>query len=274
MYFRNEFYFLSNMYPCDITFKLNYQMLTFKCSEAAFQACKCPTEAGKFTSIDGFEAKRLGKKVPLRLDWETVKVPVMSKIVKAKFKQNPPLLEKLLNIPYDIVEENSWGDTFWGVCKGEGENNLGRILMDIRDSYNKFYCLVVGSRDFDDYEIMCTILDKILAGKVNVCIVSGGARGADSLAEIYAKKHGYEFKEFKADWDLYGKSAGYKRNEEMHKYISNPRNRDRCVVAFWDGQSRGTQHNFELCSMYDNPLVIYNYVLQRLISYSDRILVN
>lgn len=122
-----------------------------------------------------------------------------------------------------------------------------------------FYCLVVGSRSFNNYNYMCEKLNSLLQNKKDIIIVSGGARGADSLAERYAKEHGYELKIFNADWNTYGKSAGYRRNEEMHKFISAPSGRDRVVVAFWDGSSKGTAHNFDLAVKYNNPIEVYRY---------------
>lgn len=125
-----------------------------------------------------------------------------------------------------------------------------------------FYCLVVGSRTFTDYSLMCEKLDKLLSRYnslcVPICIVSGGARGADALAERYAKEHNYQLEVFHADWNKYGKSAGYRRNREMHRYISQM-NRSCGCVAFWDGQSRGTAHNFQLAEEFDVPLRIVRF---------------
>ena len=117
-----------------------------------------------------------------------------------------------------------------------------------------FYCLVVGSRTITDYNYIKETLDYFLQNKSEITIVSGGARGVDSLAERYAKEHNYELKIFPADWDKYGKSAGYIRNDEMHKYISQFS--DRGIVAFWDGKSKGTAHNFGLATKYDTPIKI------------------
>lgn len=118
----------------------------------------------------------------------------------------------------------------------------------------KFYCLVVGSRTFNNYELLKEKLDKLLVNYTDVCIVSGGANGADALAERYANEKGYELKVFKADWDNKGKSAGYIRNAQMHKYISKFQNRG--VVAFWNGNSKGTEHSFKLAEQYNNPIRI------------------
>lgn len=117
-----------------------------------------------------------------------------------------------------------------------------------------FYCLVVGSRTITDYNYIKETLDYFLQNKSEITIVSGGARGVDSLAERYAKERNYGLKIFPADWDRYGKQAGYIRNDEMHKYISQFS--DRGIVAFWDGKSKGTAHNFGLATKYDTPIKI------------------
>lgn len=130
MKFRDHYWFLSNMYPCTIA----CNTLSFTCVEAAFQACKCPERAQEFVGLDGFAAKKLGKQVPLRADWNEVKVGYMRALLKRKFKQNPNLLAQLREIKGPIVENNDWGDTYWGVCKGKGQNVLGKLLEEIRDT--------------------------------------------------------------------------------------------------------------------------------------------
>lgn len=122
----------------------------------------------------------------------------------------------------------------------------------------RFFCLVVGSRTFDNYTAMAQKLDFLLRNQgKDVVIVSGGAKGADSLAERYAKERGYGLVVFLADWEKYGRAAGYIRNHEMHEYISHMEKRG--VVAFWDGQSRGTKHNFELSEKYGNPIKVIRF---------------
>lgn len=120
-----------------------------------------------------------------------------------------------------------------------------------------FYCLVAGSRNFTDYQLLFKKLDFFLQNHKEVIIVSGGAKGADTFAEWYAKKRGYNLKVFPAQWDIYGKSAGYKRNKQMHQFISQFENRG--CVCFWDGSSRGTAHNFELCKTFGTPLRIVRF---------------
>ena len=107
-----------------------------------------------------------------------------------------------------------------------------------------FFCLVVGSRTFADYDVLCAKLDYLLQNQSRVVIISGGAKGADSLAEKYAKDRGFDLMIFPADWNKHGISAGYIRNEQMHRFVSHFRKRG--CVAFWDGRSKGTRHSFGL----------------------------
>lgn len=136
--------------------------------------------------------------------------------------------------------------------------NAEALYLDCKECEDKwceaFVCLVVGSRTFNNYELLKTKLDQLLQNQSKIVIVSGGAKGADSLAERYAKEKGYPVRIFPADWDKYGKSAGYKRNEQMHQYIAKAERRG--VVAFWQNNSKGTAHNFELTKKYNNPLRI------------------
>lgn len=83
------------------------------------------------------EAKRLGRKVTLRPDWEGIKLTVMRYYVKNKFTDDQELMEKLKATgDAGLVEGNYWHDKYWGVdlATGEGENHLGRILMEVRAS--------------------------------------------------------------------------------------------------------------------------------------------
>ena len=131
--FREENYFLSNMYSC----KLSYKGLTYLSSEAAFQAQKCTNEEDKikYTTVGPKNAKKAGRLEKIDIaEWNKNRVPLMTDILRAKFSI-PELREKLLATGNAYLEEgNSWGDTFWGVSEktGEGSNRLGRILMEIR----------------------------------------------------------------------------------------------------------------------------------------------
>ena len=77
-------------------------------------------------------AKRMGRKIAIRNDWEAVKEKVMLSVVRAKFED--AYLRRLLTATGTaaLIEGNEWGDRFWGVCRGEGENRLGKILMKVR----------------------------------------------------------------------------------------------------------------------------------------------
>lgn len=100
-----------------------------------------------------------------------------------------------------------------------------------------FKVIIAGSRGFDNYELLKKRMDKLLQKKKpeDIEIVSGTAKGADSLGERYAKERGYTLKRLPAEWDKYGKRAGYIRNYEMAVYA------DACVV-FWDEESNGTRN--------------------------------
>ena len=124
-----EYYFLSNFYSAPVT----YNGMCFENNEAAFQAAKCPERMTEFCRLNPSEAKRLGRRVKLRGDWEAVKDTVMYEICKAKFSQNPDLADQLVATKdAELIEGNTWGDRIWGVCDVVGENRLGKILMRIR----------------------------------------------------------------------------------------------------------------------------------------------
>ena len=116
-----------------------------------------------------------------------------------------------------------------------------------------FKVIIAGGRDFSNYELLKTKLDKILSN-INqpIQIVSGTANGADTLGERYAKERNYQIKQFPANWNTYGKRAGYLRNEQMAKYA------DACV-CFWDYQSKGTKHMIELSKEYNLKLRVVKY---------------
>ena len=116
--------------------------------------------------------------------------------------------------------------------------------------------VVAGCRDFVDYNHLKSCLDPQIAQLIvennildEIEIVSGGARGADSLGERYAREWNFALKRFPADWNQYGKRAGYIRNEQMAKYA------DACI-CFWDGQSKGTKHMIDLARKYNLKLIV------------------
>ena len=135
--FRGEYEFLSNMYATDV----KVYGRTFSCSETAFQFAKCenPEEAEKIASLSGREAKAMGRRITMRSDWDSARLPAMEEIVHAKF-QDPEMRSKLLSTEQtELVEYNTWHDTYWGVDikTNRGENHLGKILMQERESIQK-----------------------------------------------------------------------------------------------------------------------------------------
>lgn len=142
--FKGEYFFLSNFANAPVT----YKGITYKNNEAAFQAQKVLSlsEQQKFASLPPNLAKREGRRVKLRPDWERVKKQFMYEIVKAKFEQNPGLRKMLLNtVDAYLVEGNTWHDNIWGVCTCQkcinkchiDSNNLGIILMRVREELKK-----------------------------------------------------------------------------------------------------------------------------------------
>lgn len=130
--FRGKYFPFSNFFNQ----KVEYNNLTFINNEAAFQAQKTLDEDIKkeFCNIFAGDAKRKGKEVNLREDWESIKDNIMYELVLYKFSQNKNL--KLLLIETgqeELIEGNSWGDDYWGVPFGKtGQNKLGKILMRVR----------------------------------------------------------------------------------------------------------------------------------------------
>lgn len=131
--FTGEYRFLSNFWPCDIQFIDRI----YPSVEHAYQASKTVIESEReiiqCATTPG-AAKRMGKKVTLRSDWEVKKLLFMELFVGQKFT-DPGLRDKLLATgDAELTEGNRWGDTFWGVCNGVGENHLGKILMRLRET--------------------------------------------------------------------------------------------------------------------------------------------
>lgn len=125
--------------------------------------------------------------------------------------------------------------------------------------------IIAGSRDFDDFPKLMNSSIEILTGISKkrddldrIRIVSGTARGADKLGEQYAKIAGYGLSKFPADWDGLGKRAGYVRNAEMAKFASEDDSYG-VLIAFWDGQSRGTKHMIDLAKRYGLEVHVVNY---------------
>jgi hypothetical protein len=108
---------------------------------------------------------------------------------------------------------------------------------------------VVGSRDFDNYDLLKKVLDNI--GDIDV-IVSGGAEGADKLSEKYARENNIKLEIYRPDWKNNGKAAGFIRNVDIWNNADEG-------VAFWDGKSKGTAHSFEISKKQNKKIHIIKY---------------
>ena len=113
--------------------------------------------------------------------------------------------------------------------------------------------VIAGSRGFEDYTFMKNFLDNVIQIDADTEIVSGAARGADRLGELYARENKLECSQFPADWNKYGKSAGYRRNTEMAEYADG-------AIVFWDGESHGSIHEFNENKRLGKPCLLVNYV--------------
>ncbi len=130
--FVGENRFLSNFGPGEI----EYEGEVYLTSEHFYQAAKTiDDEEQKFVRLAPTpgEAKKRGKKITLRDDWDKVKDGIMRKALRLKFEQNPELAQKLLDTgDQELIEGNTWGDVEWGVCFGTGQNKLGLMLQERR----------------------------------------------------------------------------------------------------------------------------------------------
>lgn len=136
--FNGEYRWLSNFYPAS----LEIDGLRYLSSEGAYQAAKCadPEARRLFTEQSPDAAKRMGRLIRIRPDWGAVKLSEMEKVLRAKFTQNPYLARYLADTgDAELIEGNTWQDTFWGVDQktGEGQNNLGRLLMALRKDFQQ-----------------------------------------------------------------------------------------------------------------------------------------
>lgn len=136
--FVGEHKFLSNFYP----WKIEYQGIVYPTSEHAYQAAKSMDKSERLAIAAATSpgvAKKMGKLVVMRrVSWDPdVKIDIMRNILRLKFS-TPFMAGKLLATgDAPLVEGNTWGDRFWGVCRGQGENHLGRLLMEIREEIRR-----------------------------------------------------------------------------------------------------------------------------------------
>ncbi len=125
--------FLSNFHPSPI----EYEGIRYPTAEHAFQAAKSRSALVKkliASCASPRDAKKLGRKAELRDNWNFYRIEAMRQVLRAKFEAASDLASALDSTgDAELVEGNNWNDTFWGVCRGVGENNLGKLLMEIRE---------------------------------------------------------------------------------------------------------------------------------------------
>lgn len=135
--FFGECRWLSNFWPSPV----RYEGLLFPTVEHAYQAAKCLHKEDKIRIQQAkttVEAKRMGGRVALRPEWEQIKLDIMRSLLRQKFAPGTKLAQQLIATgDTQLVEINTWGDYYWGVCNGKGENHLGRLLMEIREELKK-----------------------------------------------------------------------------------------------------------------------------------------
>lgn len=123
--------------------------------------------------------------------------------------------------------------------------------------------IIAGSRKFNRYAFMCNKMREIsllrnfedimiVREYYNISVISGTAQGADTLGEIWAKKHGFGVQRFPADWQTFGRRAGALRNRQMAEHA------DMCV-AFWDGESKGTLNMIQTARDVGIPVYVFIY---------------
>lgn len=126
-----EHRFLSNFWSCFI----EYQGDTYPSVENAYQAAKCDVvkDRDKFLHCKASEAKRLGRVICMKPNWNEERLGVMLQLLRQKFKSEPLRSKLLATGKQEIEEGNWWGDTYWGTVNGVGENHLGKLLMQVRE---------------------------------------------------------------------------------------------------------------------------------------------
>lgn len=126
-----KYRFLSNFFSCFVT----YDGVEYPSVENAYQAAKCKNKEDRsfFLTCKASEAKRRGRVIQMRSDWDAVKLEVMENLIRQKFLTEPLKSKLQSTVPDEIQEGNWWGDFYWGTVNGVGENHLGKILMKVRD---------------------------------------------------------------------------------------------------------------------------------------------
>ena len=129
-----------------------------------------------------------------------------------------------------------------------------KYLNDYKESSR---VIIAGGRDFENYEYMCEILNDLFYNSTNfekrdIKIISGMAKGADTLAIRYADEHNLTKILFPANWKSYPRIAGFLRNEDMLSIATH-------LITFWDGKSSGTKHMIDIAQEKGIPIWVFNY---------------
>lgn len=133
--FNGPYRWLSNFHMCPVM----YEGELYPSSEHAYMAAKT-TNLEIRAEIKALPkpglAKQIGKRLKLIDNWNNIRLSVMETILRDKFTRNQNLKQMLLDTcDFELIEGNTWNDTFWGVCNGKGENHLGKILMKLRKEF-------------------------------------------------------------------------------------------------------------------------------------------
>lgn len=261
--FRKEFAFLSNFFECSVLL----DGIMYPSSEHAYMAMKTEdVEKRQCIAMlnTAGDAKRYGRSIALRPNWEAIKDAEMAKVLSAKFHQNKHLGELLQATgTEELIEGNWWGDTYWGVClkTNQGKNMLGKLLMQLRETLNKKETIVsnniiiAGGRDFNDRALM---LDRIQELEkrgfiyASTTLICGMAKGADLMARGIFLQAGLNVRDMPAEWEKLGKRAGYARNESMATIAD-------MAMVFWDGKSPGSKHMIETMDKLGKPVFVVSY---------------
>jgi N-glycosidase YbiA len=136
--FTGDFAFLSNFHPSPVV----YNGVGYPTVEHAYQAAKTLDPFARLHIRDNLtagQAKRYGRTVAMREDWEQIKLGVMYDLLLQKFNHLSLAKELIDTGTQELIEGNHWGDTYWGTCNGVGENWLGKLLMQVRADIKEKY---------------------------------------------------------------------------------------------------------------------------------------
>lgn len=134
--FQGPYRWLSNFWPCTVSLTLDGEIWTFASVEHGYQTAKVwdPADRQRVAlAATPAQAKRIARQCKPRFDWSKMKLQVMEELLRDKFSDPKLRLMLVSTGDSELIEGNTWGDTYWGVCLGVGENNLGKLLMKIRE---------------------------------------------------------------------------------------------------------------------------------------------